>query len=145
MKKTIRSIFLVFALLTVVLSGCSPASTPVPSTFTPSPIPPTFSAPLTTTPTITPTVMPTPAPENLAAAHDLDVWIGNYVQAYGGKVTVNGVERDANQLLEAVKADPASFIERKTIKGLETLFFIVNGTPCTIGLYSQRHTIDDKK
>jgi alpha-amylase len=64
MKKNIRSFFLVFALLTVVLSGCSPASTPVPSTFTPSPIPPTFSTTLTATPTSTPTstTMPTSTP-----------------------------------------------------------------------------------
>jgi GH35 family endo-1,4-beta-xylanase len=132
MKKTIRSIFLVFALLTVVLSGCSPASTPVPSTFTPSLIPPTFSTTLTATLTTKPTVMPTPAPENLADANDLHVWIDDYVHAYGGIVTVNGVERDANQLLGAVKANPGGFIERKTIKGSETLFFVVNGVPLGI-------------
>jgi hypothetical protein len=113
MKKTIRSIFLVFALLSVVLSGCSPASTPVLST-------------------IAPTVTLTPAPKNLAVANDLHVWIDDYVNACGGIVTVDGVERDANQLLEAVKANPGSFIERKTIKGRETLFFVVNGVPLGI-------------
>ena len=132
MKKTIRSIFLFFALLTVVLSGCSPASTPVPSPFTPSPIPPTISATLNTIPTTKPTVTPAPAPENLADANDLHVWIDDYVNAYGGKVPVNGVGRDANQLLGAVKANPGSFIERKTIKGRETLFFVVNGVPLGI-------------
>jgi GH35 family endo-1,4-beta-xylanase len=76
--------------------------------------------------------MPTPAPENLADAKDLHVWIDDYVHAYDGKVTVNGVERDANQLLEAVKANPDGFIERKTIKGIETLFFVVNGVPLGI-------------
>jgi GH35 family endo-1,4-beta-xylanase len=76
--------------------------------------------------------MPTPAPENLADAKDLHVWIDDYIHAYGGKVTVNGVERDANQLLEAVKANPGGFIERKTIKGSETLFFVVNGVPLGI-------------
>lgn len=50
MNKTIRSVFLVFILLTVLLSGCAPASTPVPPTFTPSPILPTN----TSNPTITP-------------------------------------------------------------------------------------------
>ena len=132
MKKTIRSIFLFFALLTVVLSGCSPASTPVPSPFTPSPIPPTFTAISSATPTTAPTVTPTPAPENLADAKDLHVWIDDYVNAYGGTVSVNGVEEDANQLLGVVKANPGGFIERKTIKGHETLFFVVNDVPLGI-------------
>lgn len=117
MKKTIQSIFLVIALLTVVLSGCSPASTSVPST---------------NIPTTKPTVKPTSAPENLADANDLHVWIDDYVHAYGGKVTVNSVERDANQLLGEVKANPDSFIETKTIKGSETQFFVVNGVPLGI-------------
>lgn len=49
MKKTIRSAFLPFVLLTVSFRGCTPALTPtivpttVPSTVTPSPIPPTFT------------------------------------------------------------------------------------------------------
>jgi GH35 family endo-1,4-beta-xylanase len=132
MNKTIRSIFLLFALLTVVLSGCSPASTPVPSTFAPSPIPPTFSATISTAPTTTPTITPTPAPENLADANDLHVWIDDYVHAYGGIVTVNGIAKDANQVLGAVKANPGGFIEKKTIKGSETLFFVVNGVPLAI-------------
>jgi GH35 family endo-1,4-beta-xylanase len=42
------------------------------------------------------------------------------------------LERDANQLLGAVKANPGGFIERKTIKGSETLFFVVNGVPLGI-------------
>jgi GH35 family endo-1,4-beta-xylanase len=68
----------------------------------------------------------------LANANDLHVWTDDYVHAYGGKVTVNGVERDANQLLGAVKANPGGYIERKTIKGSETLFFVVNGVPLGI-------------
>ena len=48
MKKSIQSLFLAFVVLTVLLSGCAPASTPIPPTqipptFTPSPIPPTFT------------------------------------------------------------------------------------------------------
>jgi len=48
MKKSIQSLFLAFVVLTVLLSGCTPASTPIPPTqipptFTPSPIPPTFT------------------------------------------------------------------------------------------------------
>jgi GH35 family endo-1,4-beta-xylanase len=68
----------------------------------------------------------------LADAKDLHIWIDDYVHAYGGKVTVNGVERDANHLLGAVKANPGGFIERKNLKGSETLFFVVNGTPLAI-------------
>ena len=48
MKKSIQPLFLAFVVLTVLLSGCAPASTPIPPTqipptFTPSPIPPTFT------------------------------------------------------------------------------------------------------
>lgn len=39
MKKSIQSVFLAFVLLTVILSGCAPASTPVPPTLTPLPLP----------------------------------------------------------------------------------------------------------
>ena len=41
MKKSIGSVFLVFVFLTVLSSGCAPATTPIPPTFAPSPIPPT--------------------------------------------------------------------------------------------------------
>jgi|CXWL01.1.fsa_nt_gi hypothetical protein len=63
MKKSIGSVFLAFVFLTVILSGCAPALTPVPSTFTP--IPPTdtpapTSTPIPPTPTLTST--PTLAP-----------------------------------------------------------------------------------
>ncbi|MBI5954966.1 MAG: hypothetical protein HY865_25185 [Chloroflexi bacterium] len=58
MKKSIQSAFLVFVMLVVLLSGCAPASTPVPPTATPSPIPPTF----TPEPTATPIPSPTPTP-----------------------------------------------------------------------------------
>ena len=55
-----KSMFFVLVVLTVLLSGCAPASTPaptsVPSTFTPSPIPPTF----TPEPTATATLIPLP-------------------------------------------------------------------------------------
>jgi GH35 family endo-1,4-beta-xylanase len=116
--------------LSLILSACwsgkmfEPTITP---TFT-------FTPMLTPTPTIspTPTITVTPAPENLVGAADLPVWIDDYVNAYSGTVIVNGAENDANQLLGAVKADPASFIEKKTIKGSETLFFVVDGIPLAI-------------
>jgi hypothetical protein len=34
---------------------------------------------------------------------------------------------DAARLLAAVNAAPGTFIEKKTIKGRETLFLVVNG------------------
>jgi len=62
MKKSIQSVFFAFVVLTVLLSGCAPASTPIPTsvlpTFTPSPIPPTF----TPEPTTTATIIPSPTP-----------------------------------------------------------------------------------
>jgi hypothetical protein len=63
MKKSIGSVFLAFVLLTVVLSGCAPASTPVPPTLTFTPIPPTDTPVPTATPTELPTVTPTPIVE----------------------------------------------------------------------------------
>ena len=116
--------------MSLVISGCGPGQIFEPTlTSTQTP---TFSATLTATPTTKPTVTPTPAPENLADVNDLHVWIDDYVDAYGGIVTVNGAESDANQLLGVVKANPGGFIERKTIKGSETLFFVVNGVPLGI-------------
>ena len=53
MKKSIQSVFFAFVLLTVLLSGCAPASTPVPPTFTPLP---------TDTPLPTKTPVPTKTP-----------------------------------------------------------------------------------
>jgi GH35 family endo-1,4-beta-xylanase len=108
------------------LAACKRFVAPAPTSH------PTIALTETPTNTRSPTVTPTPVPENLADANDLHVWIDDYVNAYGGIVTVNGVERDANQLLGAVEANPGSFIERKTIKGSETLFFVVNGVPLGI-------------
>jgi len=58
MKKSIESFFFMVVLLTTVLSGCALASTPIPPTFTPSSIPPTF----TLEPTATATLLPSPIP-----------------------------------------------------------------------------------
>jgi hypothetical protein len=65
MKKTIRSFFIVFAILTVLLSGCAPATTSIPptlisqstNTLTPTVITPT-AIPPTNTPLPTPTEVP---------------------------------------------------------------------------------------
>jgi hypothetical protein len=50
MNKLIRSAFVVFVFLTVLLSGCAPAPTPVPPTFTS--VPPTFTPVPTATPIV---------------------------------------------------------------------------------------------
>ena len=66
MKKSIQSVFFAFVVLTVLLSGCAPASTPVPPTFTPfptnTPIPPTVTPTLTPTSTEEATFTPSPTP-----------------------------------------------------------------------------------
>lgn len=61
MKKSIQSIFLSFVVLTVLLSGCAPASTPVPPTSTsvPTDTPAPTNTPL---PTNTPVPTKTPIP-----------------------------------------------------------------------------------
>jgi oligopeptide transport system substrate-binding protein len=51
--------FVAFFVLTVLVSGCAPASIPVPPTLTPPPIPPTF------TPVPSATVTPIPSPTSL--------------------------------------------------------------------------------
>jgi ABC-type oligopeptide transport system substrate-binding subunit len=60
MKKSIQSVFLAFVLLTILLSGCAPISTPVSPTFTPSLISPTFTpaSPATAAPIPSPTSLP---------------------------------------------------------------------------------------
>jgi GH35 family endo-1,4-beta-xylanase len=118
--------FLTTSVLSVslCLSGCKPAVTPEPT--------PTIGTASAAAPTTAPTVRPTPAPENLADAKDLPVWIDDYVHAYGGTVTVNGAVKDSDQLLGAVRADPGGFTERKTIQGNDALFLVVNGVPLAI-------------
>jgi hypothetical protein len=59
MKKSIGAVFLVFVFLTVLLSGCAPASTPVPPTLTPIP-PTTTYTPIPSASTPKPTFTPIP-------------------------------------------------------------------------------------
>jgi hypothetical protein len=63
MKKSIQSVFFAFVVLTVLLSGCTPVSTPaptmIPPTFTPLPID-TLVPTNTPEPTFTPEPSPTP-------------------------------------------------------------------------------------
>lgn len=71
MKKLLVSSFFMFLLLTVALGGCVPAATAIPvsipSTFTPSPIPPTDTPEPTATNTPEPTLTPIPLPNTLIA------------------------------------------------------------------------------
>jgi len=62
MKTSIQSVFLTFVSLTVLLSGCAPAPTPVPPTSTPSPVPSTSTPEATATPVPSPTLEPTAVP-----------------------------------------------------------------------------------
>ena len=114
-------------LIAIILVSCSPAAKVVPTetvmlSSTVTPIPPTPIPP-------TPTITPTPAPENLADAKDLSKWIDNYVHAFGGKVTVNGVDMDANQLTEEIRKNAEAFTLTKQINGTEYLFLLVNDIP----------------
>jgi GH35 family endo-1,4-beta-xylanase len=76
-----------------------------------------------------PTITPTPAPQSLADAPDLPTWIEEYVHAYGGKVTVNGAEMDADQLTAAIRHNPVTFTQTKLVNGAEISFVIVNDIP----------------
>jgi endo-1,4-beta-xylanase len=109
--------------VSLVISGCggSTAGQTNVATATVGTLPPNA----TTAPT------PTPAPtlQGLADAPDLHLWIDDYVHAYGGTVSVDGVEENANQVLAAVRANPAGFIQSKTVKGKPAAFFVVNGVP----------------
>jgi GH35 family endo-1,4-beta-xylanase len=72
------------------------------------------------------------AAQPVPAANDVRVWIDDYVHAYGGTIIVNGEKMDAARLLAAVNADPGSYMEKKTIKGRETLFLVVGAVPLAI-------------
>ena len=94
---------------------------------------PGTATPITTatpTATSTPTITPTPAPQNLADAPDLPTWVEDYVHAYGGKVTVNGAEMDAEQLTEAI-ARIREVHADKVISGIN-ISFVLNGAPLAI-------------
>ena len=64
MTKSHQLTLLAFVLLPILLSGCAPASTPAPPTFTPfptnTPIPPTVTPTLTPSPTVVPSSTGTP-------------------------------------------------------------------------------------
>lgn len=77
MKKSIGLVFLAFAVLTVLLSGCAPASTPVPPTLTS--VPPTDTPVPTSTSTKPPTSTPIPPTPTLAPPSKLSDLLNDVV------------------------------------------------------------------
>jgi GH35 family endo-1,4-beta-xylanase len=103
----------------LLLASCAPAAATVPTaTLVPSSVTPH-----------PPTITPTPAPESIVDTKDLSVWVGDFVHAYGGAVTVNGAGMNAEQLLTAIKSNPDLFLQGKRINGAEHSFLVVNGIP----------------
>ena len=109
-----------FLLTITFLVSCTPRTLTSASTNTLTAIPTA-----TTEPTITPTI----APQSLADAPDLPTWVEEFVHAYGGKVTVNGVEMDAEQLTAAIRQNPDEYLKIKTINGLPYAFVVINEVP----------------
>jgi hypothetical protein len=120
MKKYILVIGLFF-----FLSACQATPARVP-TATSTPVPPSTFTP------IPPTSTPKPAPENIADAKDLSIWINDYVHAFGGKVTVNGVEMDASQLTDEIRRNGVNFTQAKQVNGISFLFLVVNDIPLAV-------------
>jgi hypothetical protein len=84
MKKSIGSIFLAIVFLTVLLSGCAPAPTPVPPTFTPLP----RDTPLPTkTPVPTKTPIPSKPPE-------IQIYISPFYDSDGPKIDVGNYSKE---------------------------------------------------
>ena len=116
-------IFSVFALL----FACRLPSEVV-FTQTATAVPTSTMTPIPPTPTIT----PTPTPENIADSQDLPVWIDEFVYAYSGKVSVNDMEMDTNQLTDEIRKDSEKFSQEKQINGKKYMFVVVNGVPLAI-------------
>lgn len=110
-------------LVSFILVSCTQAATLILPTETA--IPTSTFTPVPSTATIT----PTPASEKLADAKDLSKWVGDYVHAYGDKVTFNGVEMDASQLTDEIRKNSDEFVITKLVNRTEILFFIVNNVP----------------
>jgi len=115
-------------LLAIILVSCAPAVTAVKAVPTETSIPTSTFTPVPPTPTFT----PTPKPENIADTKDLSKWVDDYVHAYGGTVLVNGVEMDANQLIDEIRNNSGVFLSSKTINESEYSFLVVNGAPLAI-------------
>jgi len=112
--------FITIILIVIFLVSCAPR--------TAAPLP---TAALMAIPkgTSKPTITPTPAPQSLADAPDLSTWVEDYVHAYGGTVTVNGVEMDADQLTASIRQNPERFTQPKLINKEIYEFLVVNNSP----------------
>lgn len=92
---------------------------------------PTATALTTVAPTA-PTITPTPAPVTLADLPELSTWVEDYVHAYGGIITVNGTDMDAEQLTAAIRQNPDEFTQSKQVNGIEYSFLIINSVPLAV-------------
>jgi len=70
MNRSIRSVFVGFAMLAVLLNGCASTPTAAPPTVSPSPAPPTFTPEPSATSTATTVPSPTPLPGSLVLPLD---------------------------------------------------------------------------
>jgi len=105
----------------LALSACGVKVTELPTTL------PTGT--LIPTATLIPQQTFTPTPETLVTLKDLSLWIDDYINAYGGKITVNEIEMDAIQLTSKIRGNPDSFTLKKEINGNELSFLMVNDVP----------------
>jgi len=97
MEKSIGSKFLVFVLLTVLMSGCASAPTPIPHTFSPSPMPPTFTPEPTSIATQSQITI-IEAPGNLESTQDIGcVPISDLKNTYTPPDLYNGMTKCMNQ------------------------------------------------
>jgi ABC-type transport system substrate-binding protein len=132
-KKSIKSVFLIFIVLTVLLSGCASTSTPVPPTYTPSPIPPT----LTPEPTATATAIPSPTslpgevvlPVNTLGKNNPWLSLDKTVTPIVNYVGFNTVKSPFNNAL--VRQAFAYSVDREAIAEKAKSFGIKNVTPAT--------------
>lgn len=133
MKKPIRSVFVAFVFLTVLLSGCASASTPVPPTFTPLPLP--TDTPLPTETPIPPT--PTIAPPNVLLdlltnvqvikadsfdnLNNWDIWNPGTGKILNGMFELQGQEGYLSGLVfkEKIRAGYGVVLKFKTVKNAD--------------------------
>lgn len=106
-------------LLIFILASCTPAAATVPAET---------SAPPTST-SLPPTTTATPVPEQLTDAKDLSVWIEEFVDAYDGTVTINGMDANAGELTTLIQMNPDPFLISRMIQEVEYHFLVVNGIP----------------
>ena len=70
--------------------------------------------------------------ENISDAKGLSTWVNEYVHAYGGQVSVNGIEMDSSQLTDTIRKNENDFIFDKNINGVDFRILMVNGSPLAV-------------